>query len=438
MIDDERGFYTWNRLKEKYELDKGLYIKYAGLLKALPANWRKFLKERRTASISNLSFSTNVRLRQNSVQLDNLVAKDVYEILIQPIKRNPTAQRTMEALLQEPSTEWSLVYTLLRKVTIDTSTRIFQYKILNNILYLNNRLYKMTITESPLCSLCGNDLETILHFFRHCSITQNLWTQMQNWLSNILDIPELTFKIVILGKCPCQGATDILINHIILMILGTYISYNKQLADQYNFVNVTTDTKNILSIWRLRGLSLTGRIQVFKALGLSKARFICTMKPYSKKFLDDLTEIQKDFIWRGRKPKIKHTSLIGDYSEGGMKDIDIKAKLESLRIQWVKRLTNNNFHSWKIIPTVLLKDVGGVSLFHSNLALSDACKLKIDNYPEFYKSVVHLWIKISATDPQSEHDILSQTLWNNNYILIKRNRYSFQNFIRKVLIQSMI
>ena len=146
LIDDERGFCTWNRLKEKYELDKGLCIKYAGLQKAIPANWRKFLKERRTASISNLSFSTNVRLRQNSVQLDNLAAKSVYEILIQPIKRNPAAQRTMEALLQEPNIEWSLVYTLPTKVTNDTSTRIFQYKILNNILYLNNRLYKMTIT----------------------------------------------------------------------------------------------------------------------------------------------------------------------------------------------------------------------------------------------------------------------------------------------------
>ena len=41
-----------------------------------------------------------------------------------------------------------------------------------------------------------------------------------------------------------------------IRILGTYKSYNKQLADQYNFVNVTTDTKNILSIWRLQGLSL--------------------------------------------------------------------------------------------------------------------------------------------------------------------------------------
>ena len=106
-----------------------------------------------------------------------------------------------------------------------------------------------------------------------------------------------------------------------IRILGTYISYNKQLTDQYDFVNITTDTKNILSIWRLRGLLLSGRIQVFKAVALSKAVFICTMKPYSKKFVDDLNELQKDFIWRGRKPKIKHTSLIDDNSEGGMKDI---------------------------------------------------------------------------------------------------------------------
>ena len=73
-----------------------------------------------------------------------------------------------------------------------------------------------------------------------------------------------------------------------------------------------------------------------------------------------------------------------------MKDMDIKAKLDSLQIQWVKRSANNNFHSWKIIPNVLLKDMGGVSLSHSNPALSDACKLKIDNYPEFYKSIVDL------------------------------------------------
>ena len=159
----------------------------------------------------------------------------MYEKLIQPIKRNSAAQRTMEALLQEPNIEWSLVYTLPRKVTIDTSTRIFQYKILNNILYLNNRLYKMTIAESPLCSLCGSDTETILHFFFHCSLTQNLWTQMQNWPSNILDILDLTSKIAISGRYPCQGATDILINHMILM-LNKFLYTRRKSTTQVAFV----------------------------------------------------------------------------------------------------------------------------------------------------------------------------------------------------------
>ena len=159
----------------------------------------------------------------------------MYNKLIQPIKRNPTAQRIMEALLQEPNIEWSLVYTIPRKVTIDTSTRIFQYKILNNILYLNNRLYKMTIAESPLCSLCGNDTETIWHLFVHCTITQNLWKQMQNWLSKVLDIPELTSKIAILGKYPCQGGTDVLVNCIILMSKKFQYTHRK-LTMQVEFV----------------------------------------------------------------------------------------------------------------------------------------------------------------------------------------------------------
>ena len=156
--------------------------------------------------------------RHNSEELCNLAADSVRKINSTNLKRsNCSKNHDIEELLQEPNTEWNLIYTLSRKVAIETSTCVFQYRILNNILYLNIRLYKMKIVESPLCPLSGNETETILDFFCHCSITQNLWTQMQNWLSNISDVPQLTSKIAILGKYLCQGATDILINPIILM-----------------------------------------------------------------------------------------------------------------------------------------------------------------------------------------------------------------------------
>ena len=58
---------------------------------------------------------------------------------------------------------------------------------------------------------------------------------MQNWLSNILDIPELTSKIVILGKSPRQEATDILINLIVLMF-KKFLNTHRKSTTQVAFV----------------------------------------------------------------------------------------------------------------------------------------------------------------------------------------------------------
>ena len=40
------------------------------------------------------------------------------------------------------------------RVTIGTNLLIFQYKILSNILYLNEKLFKFKIVSSPLCYFC--------------------------------------------------------------------------------------------------------------------------------------------------------------------------------------------------------------------------------------------------------------------------------------------
>ena len=40
--------------------------------------------------------------------------------------------------------------------------RIFLYKILNNFLYLNKKLCKMSLVETPLCSFCKENDETLI------------------------------------------------------------------------------------------------------------------------------------------------------------------------------------------------------------------------------------------------------------------------------------
>ena len=46
----------------------------------------------------------------------------------------------------------------------------------------------------------------------------------------------------------------------------------------------------------------------------------------SKQFIDQINSLRNDFVWRGKRPKIKHSTLIGDYKEGGYKDVDTEVK----------------------------------------------------------------------------------------------------------------
>ena len=101
------------------------------------------------------------------------------------------------------------------------------------------------------------------------------------------------------------------------------------------------------------------------------------MTSFTKYFIKQLEDLKKNFIWNGRRPKIKHSTLIGDYVDGGYKDVDIETKLSSLRTVWIRRFLDNSFHAWKAIPYSLLSDIGVTSIFHFNFKPSVFCAQKI-------------------------------------------------------------
>ena len=104
-----------------------------------------------------------------------------------------------------------------RKVSISSSIRIFQYKILNNILYLNGKISKFDQVVCHLCSLCLNEPEDILHLFCQCDKTQVLWETLSNKVAGFLSLPKLEPELAILGKWNLNTKGNVLINHIVLL-----------------------------------------------------------------------------------------------------------------------------------------------------------------------------------------------------------------------------
>ena len=81
--------------------------------------------------------------------------------------------------------------------------------------------------------------------------------------------------------------------------------------------------------------------------------------------------MHKNFIWNDKKPKIKHSALIADYSEGGYKDVDIATKISAMKVPRITRILDDNFDHWKVIPNLLFLNVEGLkTIFHYNLKLS--------------------------------------------------------------------
>ena len=172
---------------------------------------------------------------------------------------------------------------------------------------------------------------------------------------------------------------------------------------------------------------MPAKILLFNSLALSKSIYVATMVVPPKQFIDEANHVQKEFIWDNKRPKIKHCTLIGDYS-----------KFYPLKFICINKLLDDDFHPWKSVANHLYQSLGGVSVFHSNLQLSASCSATVSGLPIFYQELIQLWHKICDTQPAQPSEILGQSVCNNRFIYTSVIQFSTTNSTAKVLKQCMI
>ena len=69
----------------------------------------------------------------------------------------------------------------------------------------------------------------------------------------------------------------------------------------------------------------------------------------------ELEKIQKRFIWP-TKPKIKNETISSYFKDGSLKNVVINKKIASSQCSWIKRIYDDSFHEWILIPLKLIKN----------------------------------------------------------------------------------
>ena len=144
-------------------------------------------------------------------------------ILVETNTFKPTAQDYFENLFETSQFNWKKIYFLIHNTTLDTKARMFQYKVLHNILYANKMLFKFEKVTSPQCFFCKLHDETIMYLFYDCIIVKELWNQLKSVLSKNLIFSICTPQSAIFGFWDLDTNEHLILNQL-LLIFKMYIS----------------------------------------------------------------------------------------------------------------------------------------------------------------------------------------------------------------------
>ena len=156
-------------------------------------------------------------------------------------------KNTLKKEFTKLSLDWKEIYMTPRIVSSNAYMKSFQYKVLNNTLFLNKKLFLFQKSNSPSCSFCKEEDETIFHLYFEGPNIRNLWNQLRFYLAEDLTLPPQRLQAAVFVFSEKDNTENaILYNHLFLIFkLYIYCSREKGLLNVMVLVNRIMKIKQI-------------------------------------------------------------------------------------------------------------------------------------------------------------------------------------------------
>ena len=128
-------------LKQEYHLNNNSNFQWLQLINSVPEKWKLTIKQS-SSDAKNIILHGHHLIKSSWILiLEKLTSKELCQILISSRTNKVTSVTYFETKFNANSLDWTKIFILSRLITYNTYLRSFQYKILHNILFLNEKLY---------------------------------------------------------------------------------------------------------------------------------------------------------------------------------------------------------------------------------------------------------------------------------------------------------
>ena len=135
------------------------------------------------------------------------------------------------------------------------------------------------------------------------------------------------------------------------------------------------------------------------------------------------------FIWDAKRPKLSIQTLQHQKSEGGLNLVDLRLKDNSLKINWIKWIQEDNLLqelAFRKLSTTLRNDI-----WYCNLKTEDIVQLFVDS---FWRDVLIAWSKVNYQKQVCDNnEIKKQIIWFNSHNTIEGKPFLFPKAYRDEL-----
>jgi hypothetical protein len=211
-----------------------------------------------------------------------------------------------------------------------------------------------------------------------------------------------------------------------LKMLGIYLSYDQDVCKQKNFKDKLLKMKSIINMWRGRNLTMIGRAQIIKTFIISQLLFVSSALDVPDDIIKEVDNMIFQFIWNGKKAKIRRSILKKNIAEGGLKIPDFETMVNTSRIKWVSRLFAESETLWSVFLSIYLNKSG----IHLNPLLFanyniKSLKIKPGTLPNFYQKMLKIWSEV-GDNTHDKHTFL----WYNKDILLQNKSCFYEDLFQ--------
>ena len=277
---------------------------------------------------------------------------------------------------------------------------------------------KQYVDDTFVCLKDANQIKNCLKIIDNFGKASGSKVNKEKTIGLVVKNPKFVEELITLSTGPAK-------------VLGIEVGTGSPVIWQ----NLLERVKKKLKVWGSRNLSLAGKVHVIKSLGMSTILYASNMKTVPHVIIDDIEKLFYEFLWEGKRAKVRKQICTLPKSLGGIGMIDLRTAIKVQRIKWVLRILNSSAgDDWNIIPIKHLKclDKKFNTEFFALRAYDSTSLLKNKNIPLFYRECIEYFQELNR---KGKLETCNDIIWCNNRLLFNGEPLNFAHWAQSGILR---